>query len=489
MSARRFDLDAGRVVRLLPGWTAALACLFAVAIAVLGPEASAQQPPPDAGAGDADPGADASDTAPASSTEPAGSAAPVAGNAHPPAGGYTSARHPMPNDAEVPIRFMPPGSAASPIPSDEIFPHQSITIRFNHKKHVKELGQSCKVCHAEAYSSDSVTDRLTPKPAATCDSCHDVDHSDMSNVKAGTEANGQCKFCHLGDDAGVGGKVAPVVIPHANLRFTHKKHLARNIQCGQCHGQIEELELATRDQLPRMAGCFTCHNMSGAAQGEAKGACNNCHLVKGDGKMMTSFATGDLMPPRWLHNAGHSADWIERHKTIAADDSAFCGSCHTSSYCTDCHDGKVRPRKVHPNDWISMHPQAARQDNPRCVSCHQQQTFCADCHRRVGVARDVGSGNRLTSRRFHPPPAEWTIAPRSAKHHSFEAMRNLNACVSCHTERDCATCHATKGLSGGQGVNPHPVGFTSKCATAFERNPRPCLVCHQTSDTFLRLCQ
>jgi len=144
---------------------------------------------------------------------------------------------------------------------------------------------------------------------------------------------------------------------------------------------------------------------------------------------------------------------------------------------------------VHPNDWLSMHPEAARQDNPRCTSCHAEQTFCADCHRRIGVARDSASGNRPEGRRFHPPSATWTVAPRSAGHHSWEAERNLNACVSCHTERDCATCHATKGVAGGQGVNPHPIGFAGTCASAFLRNPRPCLVCHQVGDANLGSCK
>lgn len=471
--------DAGRLV---PGWLAIVACVAAMALAaIVGPPAAAQPAPPDpdAGAVAADAGRGGAEAAPAEEAP-----APAA-----PAGGYITALAPMPGDAEVPIEWMPPGTSASPLPSDEIFPPQTITIRFNHKKHVKELKQTCKTCHADAYTSDAVSDRLLPKPAATCDSCHDVDHSDLRNVKAGTEANGQCVYCHIGESAGAGGKVAALVLPHANLRFTHKKHLARNIQCGQCHGQIDQLELATRDQLPRMAGCFTCHNMSGAAQGEAKGTCTTCHLTRPDGRLLTAFSTGDLVPPRWLFNAGHTPDWIERHKSVAADNSALCGSCHSANDCTDCHDGKVRNRKVHPNDWLSMHPQAARQDNPRCVSCHQEQTFCADCHRRTGVARDAPSGNRTTGRRFHPPPAEWTTAPRSAKHHSWEAERNLNACVSCHTERDCATCHATKGLSGGQGVSPHPMGFEGKCKTAFSRNPRPCLVCHQSNDSFLRACR
>jgi hypothetical protein len=405
--------------------------------------------------------------------------------ADPPKGGLSQ----MPGDAEVPLAWMPPGTRHSPVPSDEIFPPQTITIRFNHRLHTKQLKLTCKVCHEAAFTSDAASDRLLPKPADTCDSCHDTDHADLSAVKGSADPLAQCAFCHLGASAGGGGLVSRFVMPPPNLRFSHKKHAARNIGCGQCHGQVGELELATRDQLPRMAGCFNCHAMAGPARGDAKGTCPTCHLTEADGRLQTTFSTGALLPPPWLRGAEHTADWIERHKQVAGDDSAFCGSCHTSKDCADCHDGRVRPRHVHPNDWLSMHAQAARQDNPRCSSCHQEQTFCGDCHRRTGVARDAPSGNRLAGRRFHPPSAEWTSAPRGPMHHAWEAMRNLNACVSCHSERDCATCHATKGVAGGGGVDPHPVGFRDKCGLALRRNPRPCLVCHQSGDRSLGMCR
>jgi hypothetical protein len=57
-------------------------------------------------------------------------------------------------------------------------------------------------------------------------------------------------------------------------------------------------------------------------------------------------------------------------------------------------------------------------------------------------------------------------------------MRNLNACVACHTERDCTVCHATQA-AGGRGFNPHPPDFASRCKSAASKNPRPCLVCHE----------
>lgn len=465
------------------GWLVLAACAASMLLALFGPGAAAQ-PPPSEGA----PAGSASAPAPASAAPADTASAAPATPAPAGARAHKKGLGPVSADGVVDDKWLPPGSKTSPIPSDEIFPPQQITIRFDHKFHIKEQKLKCKACHAAAETSLDAADTLLPSPK-TCDGCHYTDHSDLTKVTGDPDPISQCTFCHIGDSAGAGGKVAPVVMPKPNLRFPHKKHLDRNIQCGQCHGQIEEIELATRDFLPRMAGCFTCHQMSGAAQGDAQGSCETCHLVEPSGKLAVSFGAGMLIPPSWLHNAAHTADWIERHKTVAADDSAFCGSCHTNTFCTDCHDGRVRNRKVHPNDWLSMHPQAARQDNPRCTSCHAEQTFCGDCHRRVGVARDGASGNRPEGRRFHPPASTWTVGPRSASHHSWEAERNLNACVSCHTERDCATCHATKGVSGGQGVNPHPAGFANGCGSAFQRNPRPCLVCHQSSDAILRSCK
>ena len=478
-----------RAAAPLPGWLALVACVAALVLALFHADASADTAPlppvptPSPSGSTISPAPTGSAISPAPAPSTLFDAVPDDGAA------TKSGRAAMPGDAEVPLVWMPPGTGASPLPSEEIFPPQTIPLRFNHKTHVKRLQQPCKACHAAAFTSDDAADRLLPRPTESCDGCHKTSHADLLHVTAGAGAIGQCAYCHVGAGAGEGGKVAAVVIPTPNLHFTHKKHLGRNIQCGQCHGKIDELELATREQMPRMAGCLTCHAMSGAAQGQAKSACSTCHLTQADGRMQVAFTTGNLVPPRWMRDAGHDADWIERHKTSAANDSAFCGSCHTDKYCADCHDGKVRPRKVHPNDWLSMHPQAARQDNPRCVSCHQEQTFCADCHRRTGVARDAASGNRLAGRRFHLPPEVWTTAPRGPQHHAWEAERNLNACVSCHTERDCTTCHATKGIAGGQGVNPHPIGFRSKCGLALQRNPRPCLVCHDARDSQLGSCR
>lgn len=405
------------------------------------------------------------------------------GSVVPSASAQGQAKAPGPASTGATDALLPPGTTESATPSDEIFPPQALPLRFDHRKHVREIGMRCTSCHTTATTSEVAADRLLPS-ATTCDGCHGSDHRVSSAVPL-DDPRGGCDVCHTA----AGKAVARVVVPAPNLRFSHQAHALRNIGCGQCHGRVGELGLATRDSLPRMAGCVRCHAAIGPGQGQAQADCATCHLTRNDGRLVQSFGSGPLVPPRWMRGAEHGPDWIERHRAAAADDSGFCASCHTDRECADCHDGRVRPRSIHPNDFLSMHAIAARQDSPRCTSCHQQATFCADCHRRTGVARDGASGSRATGGRFHPPASEWTTAPRGPGHHAWEAMRNLGACVSCHTERDCATCHATKGAPGGQGINPHPAGFAAVCGGAYRRNPRPCLVCHASGDRHLGACR
>jgi hypothetical protein len=420
---------------------------------------------------------------------------------------------PLAETDDVPVSLRPPGAFADDAgPSPVIFPEQAMPLRFNHKKHVKELGVTCTTCHANAKTSTRAADSLLP-PATRCDGCHGTDHRNLANVVT-DEARplGQCNFCHQEYDAKRPGVVARVLLPKPNLRFNHQKHVSgERMACVRCHGKVEELELATRDQLPRMKECVTCHVLGSSDAGTARrpvsaaagkrkasGACATCHLTESSGLLTTHFASGKLLPPPWLRGAGHGPDFIERHKRIAGDDSQFCANCHQERFCVGCHDGNVRPRQVHPNDFISQHPVAARQNNPRCTSCHQQQSFCLSCHQRAGVAMSGPVGNFGNRGRFHPPKSVWTDGARSAAHHAWEAERNLNACVSCHQERDCAMCHATRRAMGrgggitagpGQGVNPHPAGFLARCGQALRQNARPCLTCHGPSDKDLQNCR
>jgi hypothetical protein len=399
---------------------------------------------------------------------------------------------PLSGDQRVPRKLLPPGAFDDDDgPSDVVFPMQHVTLRFNHAKHMgKPIQSTCKTCHGAAYRSASAQDLLLPK-GTTCDACHSTDHDNLAAVQPGDDEKGQCAFCHLGYKAADGNRVAQLSAPRANLVFNHKLHVDRNIGCAQCHGAVDQLELATRDQLPRMRGCFGCHEMpDSASRGEAKSACDTCHprgdSTSGPTRIRTMFASGTLMPPRWLHNAQHTPDFLDRHKYVAADDSQFCANCHTEDYCADCHDGRVRPRSIHPNDYLNMHAIDARMEPQKCESCHHETSFCLGCHMRVGVAEASPTSDRDHAR-FHPPKSIWSDPPMKMGSHGFEAERNLNACVSCHTERDCVVCHGALGVGGG--FDPHKGGFRGGCATQLRRNPRPCYVCHEPRDPNLGMCQ
>jgi Cytochrome c7 and related cytochrome c len=398
-------------------------------------------------------------------------------------------------------------------PSVAIYPPQTIPLRFNHQQHI-QMQLACIDCHADAKTSESVADHLLPLPTK-CDSCHLSNHANIDAVTGGPGL-ASCATCHVGYTPTDGNRVQRVHMPDANLVFSHRVHNARNIGCAQCHANVDQLALATRDQLPRMQSCLRCHTGDGvnptaakpltqaersdngklprpAAAGIAstppQGTCDTCHLRAENqpgGVIRTEFPSGKMLPPRWMRNAQHDAGFLARHKFVAGDDSRFCASCHKEDECVACHDGRIRPRSIHPNDYLSMHPIESRQATQNCQSCHREQSFCVGCHQRLGIAMSSPTGVR-ESNRFHPPKQTFSDLPRKPGHHAEQAVRNLAACVSCHVERDCTSCHAAAGI--GAGFNPHPPGFVARCQSMLSRNPRPCLVCHENRADALERCR
>lgn len=376
-------------------------------------------------------------------------------------------------------------------PSPVIFAPQRLTVRFDHAKHAA-LGVPCAACHDRASRSRKSADNLLPSPAR-CDACHGTDHTNTNAVRAdAAQPLARCATCHVGYRDEDGNRVERTLLPKPNLTFSHALHVGRKIACATCHRGVERAGLATREHLPSMRTCTSCHRLD-AVKPAPSGACTTCHVREGS-RIKTRFGSGTLLPPRWLNDSEHGPDWLFRHRVVAGQDSEFCANCHREKDCADCHDGRVRPRRVHPNDYLSLHPVAARQNSPRCTSCHQEQNFCVPCHQRSGVAESGPFANFAQRGRFHPPPEIWTNGPPSARHHGWQAQRNLNACTSCHVERDCARCHATSamgggGLAAGGRLDPHPPGFRSQCARPLRQNPRPCLFCHAPADPVLAECR
>ncbi len=137
---------------------------------------------------------------------------------------------------------------------------------FDHTGHVLRAGLPCSTCHTPFAQHGGIT----LSSAASCDGCH---HSPVQPVT-------NCARCH----AGPGG--APTDTIHRNAGdFTHRAHVAANLECKACHTppgmSARDLQCDnchTQHHQPQTA-CLSCHR--GGALAKHKVAdhvvCNQCH--------------------------------------------------------------------------------------------------------------------------------------------------------------------------------------------------------------------
>ncbi|MBI3182017.1 MAG: cytochrome c3 family protein [Myxococcales bacterium] len=359
-----------------------------------------------------------------------------------------------------------------------VYPPQELPLAFEHSRHAAR-GIGCDACHAAARTSRRSSDRLLPgtaeRPHAGCDQCHEI---------AAGERGVPCRQCHPGFDESARRRPAAVVMPIPNLRFDHRAHTDRQIECSICHGDVGVVGLATRAQLPEMRTCLACHDGL-----RAPSRCATCHLAEPSGRLLVRLGSGVLRPgagdPLGLD---HGAQYELSHGAQASRAPAWCGECHAERDCQSCHDALRKPLRVHPNDYLTVHPVQARAGSSRCESCHRAQSFCAACHERAGVGPDADRSLRPTNLKVHPSYAEWVELP-GPRHHAVFASREIGECASCHREESCTRCHSVAAKPGGRGLNPHPSGFAQSCGAMARSNDRACLKCHQPGDLERRGCR
>lgn len=351
-----------------------------------------------------------------------------------------------------------------------VYPPQVIPLEFDHWLHI-EAGADCTACHYGATKSTVSKDSLLPAHPE-CEECHDIKAAEKGKK---VDPPSACETCHVGFDATVRKEPAKVVFPQANLIFDHKVHVKTwKIDCKACHGRFEGVGLATRQQLPKMVTCLTCHDGKYASE-----ECSVCHLTKPSGRLQLTFPSGILRPTQgnpFGHDHGPRFEF--NHGTQASADRQTCMECHSQAECNQCHDALQKPLSVHPNDFITLHPIQARQDTQSCEGCHRYQSFCVACHERVGVGMSTARSLRPANVRVHPPYQVW-VEIMGPQHHGIAASRDLRSCTACHRENDCLSCHSDADRFGTRRVvNPHPAGFASMCKSLLSKNDRPCLVCH-----------
>jgi hypothetical protein len=145
---------------------------------------------------------------------------------------------------------VPPNPANTPGPVQP--------IPYSHKLHLA-LGLQCTLCHQNP--GDGAL--MTLPTAQTCMSCHKAIAADKPPIQKLTAY-------------AKSGKPIPWVRVYVLLKgvnFSHKTHIAANVQCDTCHGPVQDFVVQHEaTSITAMSVCLKCHTMN-----KAPTTCKTCH--------------------------------------------------------------------------------------------------------------------------------------------------------------------------------------------------------------------
>lgn len=120
------------------------------------------------------------------------------------------------------------------------------------------------------------------------------------------------------------------------------------------------------------------------ALGPGRPACSSCH---GDETMKGGYRT--------YASLDHTDAFVKNHRFQANQGAGTCATCHSQSFCSDCHGGKVpmtpatkwgnRPDRDMPHrpNYLALHRLDGKMDPSGCYRCHGRANNekCTACHR------------------------------------------------------------------------------------------------------------
>jgi hypothetical protein len=311
----------------------------------------------------------------------------------------------------------------------------STFIKFSHKLHIQDVGVECAACHYASKTSKNSSDNLLGDHES-CKSCHEDKLSE------------ECGFCHIDPE-----NIVAIKNPVREITFSHEQHISKEIKCETCHENVAQVTYATSANLPVMTTCTNCHNQKKVAV-----QCETCH---------NDFA--GLIPKDHL-----VGNFKKDHKrlTRVGELNVSCSTCHTESFCQNCHSGielksfgsykdlmadpapnvrikdspgESKLRQVHDLNYRFNHAVDARAKRLDCYSCHDQQTFCTECHQAGG---NINQGKIRPKN--HDEAGFKTIGKGSGGGlHAQLAKRDIESCMSCHdvegADPVCMMCHTENG--------------------------------------------
>lgn len=376
-------------------------------------------------------------------------------------------------------------------------------LDFSHPRHVREVARSgeapvgCANCHV-AQGGRAM--QVVELDAARCLECHGV--APENHLGAGND----CTQCHRPLATVDGGDARFRRLPeppqHGGRQFILEVHgqeaLAAVTRCATCHVEDQCAGChvdASREPIPQVPSappdwetpllrprypapashesatferthgrpspepseCSTCHT---------ENDCAACHLsplpavaralLERPQVRAPGVGLNDRLPP-----SHDSPFFLSTHPVLAATGPDACATCHTESYCAECHDAPQAPG-YHPPSFALRHSAAVGTQALECSNCHNTAAFCRECHADLGLS----SVGRL-GRGYHDAEPVWLLR------HGGAARQGLEQCASCHKQKDCLQCHSVLGAFK---VNPHGPDFDP--VRAQEKNPWICRACH-----------
>lgn len=118
-------------------------------------------------------------------------------------------------------------------------------IPFSHEHHVNGLGIDCRYCHGsveESYFAGM-------PPTYTCMSCHSQIWTDapmLAPVRESLALDRPIEWNRIHD------------VPDYAY-FNHSIHVKKGVGCYSCHGQVDQMPLAWKEESMNMGWCLECH--------------------------------------------------------------------------------------------------------------------------------------------------------------------------------------------------------------------------------------
>lgn len=133
-------------------------------------------------------------------------------------------------------------------------------IPFSHKLHGGDLQIPCAYCHIGVETSKHAV-----VPAVNiCMNCHTVVKTEsplIQKLKGYADRNESIPWVKVHD-----------IPDHA--RFTHERHIAKNVACEECHGDVKTMARIKQVKTLQMGFCVECHRK---ADINASINCESCH--------------------------------------------------------------------------------------------------------------------------------------------------------------------------------------------------------------------